>query len=211
MAEGLSAEEIERADFSIGLRGYDRDEVEAFLRTVAAQQRRLHEEVDASRRRADKPYHVFGSDVGELLQHAKDSADALTRKAEQDADAIRQEARKAAAAAREKAGQEAQGVLKVAEYDAGERIKAAEQRVAELGAEEARVREKLQAVRAEIESVTARLLQVERSLEGPQPRRTEPRPEAAASAPDTEGTEAPPPGEPDEQNGSRPAAKSPAA
>jgi DivIVA domain-containing protein len=211
MAEGLSAEEIERADFSIGLRGYDRDEVETFLRDVAAQQRRLHEEVDASRRRADKPYQVFGSDVGELLQHAKDSADALRRKAEEDANAIRQQAKKAAAAAREKAGQEAQGVLEGAEYDAGERIKAAEQRVAELRAEEARAREKLQAVRAEIESVTARLLQVERSLDGPPPRRTEPRPEAAASVPAAQGAEAPTADEPEEQDGSRAAAKSPAA
>ncbi|HEX2235056.1 MAG TPA: DivIVA domain-containing protein [Actinomycetota bacterium] len=205
MAERLSAEEIERADFSIGLRGYDRDEVEAFLRHVAGQQRRLLEEVEASRRRSDKPYHVFGSDVGELLQHAKDSADALRRKAEEDAADIRQQAKKAAAATREKAEQDARDARKAAEYDAGERIKAAEHRVAQLRAEEARARDKLRGVRAELSSVTARLVDVERSLDGHAPG------PADAQPPQQEGAaaEGGPPAEAGEQDGSaRPAASS---
>jgi DivIVA domain-containing protein len=206
MAERLSAEEIERADFSIGLRGYDRDEVEAFLRDVAGQQRRLLEEVEASRRRSDKPYHVFGSDVGELLQHAKDSADALRRKAEEDAADIRQQAKKAAAATREKVEQDAQAARKASEYEAGERIKAAEHRVAQLRAEEARARENLRGVRAELSSVTARLLDVERSLDGHAPNPADaqpPQPEGAAA----EGA----PAEAGEQDGNARPAASPAA
>jgi cell division initiation protein len=166
MGESLSAKEITRADFSISMRGYDRDEVDSFLQTVADEHRRMSEELGAARRKADKPYQSFGADVGELLQQAKDAAEKLKRRAEEQAEQTLQEAKKAAAATREKAQNDANERRKAADYDAEQRIKEAERRVRQLMQAEAESRKRLRDVRAEMKTIIQQMEQAEVSLDG---------------------------------------------
>jgi DivIVA domain-containing protein len=166
MRETLSAKDIERAEFSTSLRGYDREEVDAFLRTVAGDHRRLSEALEASRRTADKPYHKLGADMGELLQHARDSADQLTRRAEEEAKQSRQDAKKQASATREKAEREAGEIKQAAEYEASMRVKEADRRVGELLSAEGDARRRLRDIQAEIRNVMERMQRAEASLGG---------------------------------------------
>jgi cell division initiation protein len=164
MGQKVSAKDIERADFSVALRGYDRDEVDAFLRSVADEHRRLSEELVEAQRNVDHPYQSLGADMGELLQHAKDSADQIRRKAEEDAKQTRQDAKKNAAATREKAEREAEETRKAAEHDSTERIKEADRRVRQLMEAEAEARQRLHVVRGEIKIVMESMERAEATL-----------------------------------------------
>jgi cell division initiation protein len=168
MRETLSAKDIEHAEFSTSLRGYDRDEVEAFLRTVADEHRRLSEELDSSRRTAEKPFHRLGADMGELLQHAKDSADQITKQAEEEAKQSRQEAKQQATAIKEKAQREAAEIKEAAEYEASMLVKDAERRVSELMGAENDARRRLHDIQVEIRTVMEGMQHAEASL-GKQP------------------------------------------
>jgi DivIVA domain-containing protein len=173
MRETLSAKDIERAEFSTSLRGYDRDEVDAFLSTVADDHRRLFEALESSRRTADKPYHKLGVEMGELLQHAKDHADQLTRRAEEAAKQSRQEAKRLANEMKEKAERKASEIKQAAEYEVSMRIKDAERRVGELIAAEGDARRRLHDIQAEIRNVMERMQRAEASLGG-EPGREDP-------------------------------------
>lgn len=83
---GISAAGIENADFSIKVRGYDRDEVDSFLTQVAAEVRHLLERMTPD---DEQPYQQLGSEAGRLLQLAKDAADEIRRDAELEATQIR--------------------------------------------------------------------------------------------------------------------------
>jgi DivIVA domain-containing protein len=71
----FSPEEIESKEFLITLRGYDKDEVQAFLRAVAADYRSL---ADSSRTSApvttSNPFESLGEEVGTVLKVARESA-----------------------------------------------------------------------------------------------------------------------------------------
>ena len=164
MRETLSAKDIERAEFSTSLRGYDRDEVEAFLRTVADEHRRLSEDLDSSRSSAEKPYHKLGAEMGVLLQNAKDAADQITKKAEEDAKQARQEAKQQATAIKEKAQREAAEIKQAAQYDASERVKDAERRVDELMEAQRDARQRLHDIQVEIRTVMEGVQHAEASL-----------------------------------------------
>jgi DivIVA domain-containing protein len=174
MRETLSAKDIERAEFSTSLRGYDRDEVDGFLSTVADDHRRLSEALESSRRTADKSYHKLGAEMGELLQHAKDHADQLTRRAEEEAKQSRQEAKKQANEIKEKAERKAGEIKQAAEYEASMRIKDAERRVGELIAAEGDARRRLHDIQAEIRNVMERMQRAEASLGGESAREEDP-------------------------------------
>ena len=177
MVEAMSAKDIERADFAVALRGYDRDEVDSYLRSLAEEHRRLNDELSSARRGSAKPYHGLGADMGDLLQHAKDAADQLTRAAEEEAartraeaeaaaTATRDEADTAAATIREQAEADAAGTREQAEREADRRVEEASERVLRLKETETEARARLAAVRAEITAVAQRFERVEASLEG---------------------------------------------
>jgi DivIVA domain-containing protein len=191
MGETLSAKDITRSDFTVSRRGYDRDEVDSFLRTVADEHSRLLDELSSSQRNADKPYKSFGADVGELLQHAKDSADRLRRTAEEEADRRLRDAKNAATETRERAEHDAQQIRGSAERDASERIKEAEERVALLTEAETEARDMLRDIRAEIAAVLGRLEQVETSLGGASIEGPGEAPESGAEAPEVVETTKP--------------------
>ena len=159
MAAGIDPEAIEQAEFPTALRGYDKVEVDAYLRRVAVEHRKLL----AAARSApapDKPYHRLGQDVGELLQHAKDVADRIKQRAEEEATRRREEAKKVVRETKDKAKREAQQTKEAAEYEAKEKLKDAQRRLTELQATETKARERLEELRERFRTVLEQLEQL---------------------------------------------------
>ncbi|MDP9225729.1 MAG: DivIVA domain-containing protein [Actinomycetota bacterium] len=157
MRESITPEDIKGANFSVAIRGYDRGEVEAFLRDVAAGVSAL---LDSS----EKPYQSLGEEVGELLQQAKDAADklfseardeaaALVQSAQDDATALRDEAEAHAQQVREYADGEVARKIAQADEEAANRIGAADARAQELSTTEVEARQRISALRTELEAV----------------------------------------------------------
>src|SRR5215213_9540237 len=136
MARDLTPEAIEQAEFPTALRGYDKDEVEAYLRRVAVEHRRLLAQTEPAKPASEKPYQRLGQDVGDLLQQARDTADRMKQRAEDEATRLKDEAKKAVKEMKDKAKQDAQQVKQAAEYDAREKLKDAERRLTALKANE---------------------------------------------------------------------------
>ncbi|MFN2488791.1 MAG: DivIVA domain-containing protein [Actinomycetota bacterium] len=194
MAEGVSPDAIENPEFTSTLRGYDRDEVDGYVRMVAAERRRLVEASRTTNKNNDKPYRNLGEDVGDLLQHAKDSADRLKKKAEEEAARLREETRKSAREAKEKAEHDAKEIRAAAEYEAAERIKDGEHRIQELGKKEAAISGRLDELRERLGRVLDELDQAASSTSEAAEPRAEPVGDAAQGPPAQEPEE---PAEPD--------------
>lgn len=107
----LKPEDVERATFTTKMRGYDPEEVEAFLRKVAEQLRQAEA-------RAERSFEAAGEQMGDLLQHAKNLADSITAEAEADAARMRQEAEADASKARSEASADAARMRAEADADA---------------------------------------------------------------------------------------------
>ena len=58
MKESVSADQIEKASFGTTLRGYDRDEVDIFLRRVADELR------ESQKLRSERLYENLGDEIG---------------------------------------------------------------------------------------------------------------------------------------------------
>jgi DivIVA domain-containing protein len=181
MKESVSPEQIEKATFGMTLRGYDRDEVDIFLRRVADELR------ESQRLRSEKLYENLGDEIGALLQHAKDNADAMRKEAEEESARIRAEAEassremraEAESAATEKraeADMDAQRMRSDAERDAAntrdeanrdatQRIDEADGKVARLQEAEDQLRAKLALLRADLEGLTDQLRRLEHPAE----------------------------------------------
>jgi DivIVA domain-containing protein len=92
-----SADDIQNKRFLTALRGYDKDEVHAYLQEIAAHVRKL-EEALASPPPADDVIGVenTGEHVAALLRQAADAADEMLRGAAEDSRLIRAKAERAA-------------------------------------------------------------------------------------------------------------------
>jgi DivIVA domain-containing protein len=88
---------LEHVEFSTAIRGYDKDEVDTFLRELAAEHNRMMAELVEAQKNAEKAHLEMGEEIGDLLQHAKDVADQMIKRAEEEAAAITEGARRAAA------------------------------------------------------------------------------------------------------------------
>ena len=177
----LSPDEINSKEFDQGMRGYDRDQVRAFLNTVASDYR-------AALRLGN--YEAVGEEVGRILQTVNDSAAALRSKATSEAEEIlaaaeaqakqtRDAAQEDAAKLKSRAEVEAQALRdntnqqvkelveeaerKVVEMDAQvrketeDRIRAADQRVETLRQAERDLRGRLERAREMLTSIEAQL------------------------------------------------------
>jgi DivIVA domain-containing protein len=80
----LTPDEIEGRDFSIALRGYEREEVDAFLRQVAADLR------DDQAAPPTDPFAGLGDEVATIMRNTVASAQDAKARAEVDAEALRQ-------------------------------------------------------------------------------------------------------------------------
>lgn len=160
----FSPQEIENKDFLITLRGYDKEEVKAFLKTLAAD---YAEAVEAAGKApsGEHAYKAWSKEMAGLLQQAEKAADQITQKAMEEAGAsraraedeatrLREAARNAAARATEEAENHAaevraeadryaREVRTAAESDATERLEDVTRRVERLRATEDNVRTRL--------------------------------------------------------------------
>jgi DivIVA domain-containing protein len=114
---GMEPEDIEGREFFMGLRGYDREEVDAFLGQVAAELRQAQAEIAALRTRVDggDPYGQVGIDVTAILRTANETAEAIVTNAHEEAAGIRGRAEAAAEQVRGSAEEHAARILGEAE------------------------------------------------------------------------------------------------
>ncbi len=134
----LSPLEIANKEFLVGLRGYDKEEVRSFLRTVAVAFGNAQEAAEAaplppepeaeaipvaapepepSPSTAGTDWAELGDEIAAVLRTAHEQAGALRAEAEAAAASIRQQADADAAAARDAATAEAEAVRAAAEQD----------------------------------------------------------------------------------------------
>lgn len=115
----FSPEEIASKDFLTTLRGYDKEEVRAFLRAVSADYARA---VDAAQTHGatGASFESLGSEIAQLLQNAQDAADHLRQEAEEEAGELRRRAQERARAVHDAATESANRLMKEAEQRAVE-------------------------------------------------------------------------------------------
>ena len=98
----MRPEDIQNHDFLVGLRGYDKDEVRAFLTEVAAEHERLLTALEQGQGQAVAPaaeagggeddFESIGAGVAAILRTAKEQAGQITGDAQARAAAMRDEA-----------------------------------------------------------------------------------------------------------------------
>jgi len=161
----LTPEDIETASFTVGIRGYDKQEVEAFLAEIADHVRALTEASSSA-------YVDLGEEMGELLQHARNSADEMTARAQEEATALRaqvdaeiadkrRETDEYVRTATEDITAEVQRSREAAEEQARAIIEDAQTRIVTLQREEGEARERIRALRLQLLEVTLRLQRFE--------------------------------------------------
>jgi DivIVA domain-containing protein len=123
MPDALTPDEIENARFTTSADGYDRDEVEVFLKSVAADVRAL---LRAVPRDSEKPYYEVGHELADLIRHAQDAAEHIKKGAEEEAALLLQDAQRTAKRARDEAEQTTKRAEKEASVVREEAFAAAE-------------------------------------------------------------------------------------
>lgn len=99
----LSPDDIELTTFHITAEGYDKDEVEVFLRAVASDVRALKRELESTQAGSHRPLEALGQEMGALMQHAHDAAGQVRKSAETEAATVLQKAQHDASKARQEA------------------------------------------------------------------------------------------------------------
>jgi DivIVA domain-containing protein len=161
----MTPEDIETASFAVGIRGYDKEEVEAFLADIADHVRALTEA-------SSNAYVDLGEEMGELLQHARNSADEMTARAREEATAVRaqidaeiadkrRDADEYVRTATEDITAEVERRQEAAEEQARAIIEDAQTRIVTLQREEAEARERIRALRLQLLEITLRLQRFE--------------------------------------------------
>jgi DivIVA domain-containing protein len=160
-----SAEGLERVEFATAIRGYDKHEVDTFLRELAAEHNRMMAELDAARNSAEKSYLEMGEEVGDLLQHARDTADQIMKLAEEESAAIKDGARRAAEKTASEAARHADEVRSAAETSALRKIREAQDKLRQLKAAEQEVRARMRTIAETIHSLSIQIADIESTTE----------------------------------------------
>lgn len=153
MDEVSESQDLTKVEFATALRGYDKEEVDTFLRELADEHNRLLTELATTKRSAEKAYQEMGEEIGDLLQHAKDVADQMRKKAEEEAANTKETARRAAERTVAEAENKADSLRRAAESDAIVRVREAQQKVSSLQDTEQQVRTRLYSLRMTIETL----------------------------------------------------------
>ncbi|MDQ3878122.1 MAG: DivIVA domain-containing protein [Actinomycetota bacterium] len=159
----FTPEEIENKEFLITLRGYDKDEVQAFLRAVAEDFRGLSSTVREAPA-GGNAFEALGEEVSSVLRVAKESATALRKKAEDEAAQARKRAEEEANTLREAASQAARRltseaqkhateVRAAAQREADDRLRDMARRVERLQSTESKLRQRLYALEMMLQSM----------------------------------------------------------
>jgi DivIVA domain-containing protein len=168
----FTPEEIESKEFLITLRGYDKDEVNAFLRAVAADYRSALSRQGTDVAVPSSSYEALGAEISTVLSTATQSAETIRRRAEDDATELRRRAeeesrqlREAASRAAKRLTEEAERhsveVRASAEREASERLRESARRVERLQATETKVRQRLFSLEATLKQIRQELEAVE--------------------------------------------------
>lgn len=166
-------EELENRAFTTKMRGYDPDEVQAFLADVA---RTLRDH----KKQADRAYQAVGEEMGEMLQQARDRADAMIADAEQKAAGILADASAAAEETRSEAQAEAEETRSAAQAEATVTRGSADQDAARTRAEAERAAAEMKhAAEKEAARVTAAAAQAAEEVRGEAQRDADERTERA--------------------------------
>ena len=114
----VTPQEVHNARFSTRVRGYDRDEVDAFLRLLATELEQMIENQPPPVVEEEEPYAKLGSDAGKLMQLAREHADRMKAEALAEMAADRAAAEKEVAELLDHANTEASALREMAERDA---------------------------------------------------------------------------------------------
>lgn len=125
MEDDVMLEGLEDRTFTTKMRGYDPDEVRALLSVVA---RALRDQ----KKQAETAYQAVGEEMGEMLQQARDRADAMIADAEQRAADLVAQANAIAEEKRGAAQAEATATRAAADHDAARARAEAEQAAAHI-------------------------------------------------------------------------------
>ena len=133
----MDPQEIEAKEFFIALRGYDRDEVDAYLREIAEEHRRVLDELEtrAVPTADEDPYAHLGAEVTNILRTARDSAASIVADAERDAEELALSAQIDADDIRTRAQREAEEIRNAAHGEAEAIVAAAKERADAMNAE----------------------------------------------------------------------------
>src|SRR5215207_9867385 len=124
LAPQVTPEDVHQARFSTRVRGYDRDEVDAFLLVLATELEQLIENQQLLQNQStavveeEEPYAQLGSDAGKLMQLARDHADRMKNETLAEIAAARAAAEREVAELIERAETEASALREMAERDA---------------------------------------------------------------------------------------------
>jgi cell division initiation protein len=175
----ITPQEIETKQFAIGLRGFDQQEVTAFLKSVAGDYKSALEHADGggggSTAPAADPYAAMGDEVAAVLRSARDAAGEVRKHAEEEAEALlskaRQEAGELEATAkrhleeadnsanenRRRSEEAAAAAVAQAKGEAEEIVAAAKARYEQLIRDEQDLGGRLRAIKGDIESSLDRI------------------------------------------------------
>ena len=178
MQDALTSEDVKSTTFTTKLRGYDQEEVDVFLATVAESLALLHQA-------SENAYLNLGEKIGNLLQDAKDAADEIVANAQNEASTLRSEAQTEAGGLKheaethashvvsdaeskavrteQEAQQRATEIQASAEREAVKREELADLRVRELEESEKQVRERVRRLHQELTELSTALQQLEPS------------------------------------------------
>jgi cell division initiation protein len=151
MLRAINPDEIERASFSTAFRGYEPQEVHDYLRNLAEGMRAAIAEAQES------AYENLGEDIGRLLQNAKETADDIVAKAQEKANMIDAETRRQASKMRKDIENHARQMREATERETTQRVEQAKAEIVRLSEAEAEVRDRIDALRAELEEVSHHL------------------------------------------------------
>jgi DivIVA domain-containing protein len=105
MPDSITPEDLEKATFSKSATGYDKDEVDVFLKSLAEELRTVIRQRDNAKLAGEQPYHALGREVADILEQANNAALRVKKMAETEASNVLQEANRSARKEREDAQQ----------------------------------------------------------------------------------------------------------
>jgi DivIVA domain-containing protein len=170
----LAPQDIANRRFATGgRRGYDREQVEAFLHDVARAYAETLADLQRAQSQSGMSYEQLGREAGAVLEAARQGAESLTKRAHEevdvmrstardDADEIRREAEGEASEILEKAAQEAERAMREAELVARRLRNVTKRQCSEMLAEATTRQERLAAHERELRR---RIADIERVFE----------------------------------------------
>src|ERR671921_209388 len=109
---GLAPEDIANRSFATGgRRGYDREQVEAFLQDVARSYAATLADLQQAQSQSGFSYEQLGREAGAVLEAARQGAESLTGRVQDEEEAVRPPARDGAGGSRREAEGEASEIL----------------------------------------------------------------------------------------------------